>query len=175
DEDSCIICLQSITDQTVLRCAHDQFCFDCMIIWTKQSRKCPLCSQDVGAYLIHQIRAEHDFQKYYLPPLLAPLEIRPALQARVQANIRRRRPEAHWGRPQDMNTADNLERAIERRKWVYQQGFYAKHIASNTYTKFRPIPTPSQFASSEELISRATVFIRRELCVWPNLDVQFLT
>jgi hypothetical protein len=31
---SCIICLQRIVDRTVLQCAHDQFCFECAILWT---------------------------------------------------------------------------------------------------------------------------------------------
>lgn len=37
EEDCCIICLQSITDRTVLLCAHDQFCFHCCIQWTSKS------------------------------------------------------------------------------------------------------------------------------------------
>ncbi|KAG9050801.1 hypothetical protein FS837_002357 [Tulasnella sp. UAMH 9824] len=50
-----------------------------------------------------------------------------------------------------------------------------KHIASNPYTRFKPYPTPQQFAASQDLISRTTTFIRRELQVWTNLDVEFLT
>lgn len=83
DDNLCIICLQRITDRTVLTCAHDNFCFDCCIQWTSeslarrscengvfsnlkvhldQSRKCPLCSADIGTYVIHQVRSDHDYQ-----------------------------------------------------------------------------------------------------------------
>lgn len=50
-----------------------------------------------------------------------------------------------------------------------------QHHASNSYTNYRPYPTPAQINGSTELISRATSFIRRELCVWVNLDIPFLT
>ena len=45
-------------------------------------------------------------------------------------------------------------------------------MASNSYTKYRPYPSPAQFASSPDLISRTTSFLRRELQVWEGLDVE---
>ncbi|KAF5376455.1 hypothetical protein D9615_008609 [Tricholomella constricta] len=50
-----------------------------------------------------------------------------------------------------------------------------QHVASNSYTRYRPYPTPAQFTASPELISRTTTFLRRELQVWDDLDVEFLT
>ena len=47
-----------------------------------------------------------------------------------------------------------------------------KHVGSNSYTKYRPYPTPSQFAASPDLVSRTTTFLRRELRVWEGLDVE---
>lgn len=47
-----------------------------------------------------------------------------------------------------------------------------QHVASNFYTRYRPFPTPSQFATNPDLITRATIFIRRELHVWGCLDVE---
>jgi hypothetical protein len=47
-----------------------------------------------------------------------------------------------------------------------------QHVASNAYTRYRPYPTPAQFAASPDLISRTTMFLRRELQVWVNLDVE---
>lgn len=49
---------------------------------------------------------------------------------------------------------------------------YLQHVASNPYTRYRPFPTPTQFAASPDLIRRMTTFLRRELRVWPNLDVE---
>ena len=68
-----------------------------------------------------------------------------------------------------------MELAIKKRRWVYENDLYAKHVASNGYTRFRSYPTPAQFAASPDMISRVTMFLRRELQVWVNLDVEFLT
>ncbi|KAG9000551.1 hypothetical protein FRB90_011789, partial [Tulasnella sp. 427] len=95
------------------------------------------------------------------------------------ASSRRRRqaPQIRWGRTGSRNIQeqDDFDRAVERRKWVYRHRLYAKHIASNQYTRFKPYPTPQQFAASQDLVSRTTAFTRRELQVWTNLDVEFLT
>jgi hypothetical protein len=47
-----------------------------------------------------------------------------------------------------------------------------QHVASNPYTRYRPFPAPAQFAASPDLVRRMTTFLRRELRVWPNLDVE---
>lgn len=49
---------------------------------------------------------------------------------------------------------------------------FPQHVASNPYTRYRPFPTPAQFAASEDAIKRATVWLRRELRVWPNLEIE---
>jgi len=42
----CLICMELI-DQTKSRgkldCSHDQFCFDCILNWSKVTNQCPLC------------------------------------------------------------------------------------------------------------------------------------
>ncbi|KAJ7908857.1 hypothetical protein B0H13DRAFT_2495295 [Mycena leptocephala] len=161
DEDRCSICLQEVVDRTVVPgCAHE-FCFDCLLVWAGQSRRCPLCSQGIGAFLIHKIRSRYDYQKHYLNPLpTSPVPL-PLLPRRQTA-------------PLDAANA-TLERSVAKRRWIYEHDLYAKHVASNAYTRYRPYPTPAQFTASPELISRTTMFLRRELQVWVNLDVEFLT
>ncbi|RPD55246.1 hypothetical protein L226DRAFT_470621 [Lentinus tigrinus ALCF2SS1-7] len=178
DAEHCSICLQPYADRTMIPTCSHEFCFECLLIWTEQSRRCPLCSQDVGKYLMHHIRSKYDYQKHYLPPLRTSPQ--PESPAVIQANARQRvarRREILWGqrRRRELEEADELERAIEKRRWVYRHRLYAKHVASNPYTRYRPFPTPAQFAASQDSISRATVFIRRELRVWSELDVEFLT
>ncbi|KAH8111569.1 hypothetical protein DFH11DRAFT_1612355 [Phellopilus nigrolimitatus] len=175
DGDHCSICLQLFVDRTVIpECSHE-FCFDCILIWTGQSRRCPLCTRTIGPYLIHHIRSNFDYQKYHLPPLRSsPPPIQPL--RRFPRSSTTRRP-GHWGRRErrERDVADELERAIDKRRWIYHNHLYAKHVASNTFTRYRPFPTPAQFSASQDFIGRATVFIRRELRVWVNLDVEFLT
>ncbi|KAI0263551.1 hypothetical protein BC834DRAFT_924879 [Gloeopeniophorella convolvens] len=175
DEDHCAICLQSINDRTVVPTCSHEFCFECLMVWSEQSRRCPLCSQNIGDYLIHRIRSTYDYQKHFLPPLrTSPRPITRPAGARV-APAHRRRDRA-WG-PRDraaQDEADALDRAVSRRRWIYHHELYAKHVASNKHTRYRPYPSPAQFTASQDLISRMTVFLRRELLVWPNLDVEFL-
>ncbi|KAG1719560.1 uncharacterized protein EDB91DRAFT_1257568 [Suillus paluster] len=154
-DDHCVICLQPLVDRTVIPTCSHEFCFECISIWAEQSRKCPLCSQLIGEYIIHHIRSQFDYQKHYLPP---PRSSSPQLL-----------PDS------DRHDADELERAIAKRRWIYQNHLYAKHVASNSFTRYRPYPSPAQFAASLDMMSRATIFLRRELRVWPNLDVEFLT
>ncbi|OJA11636.1 hypothetical protein AZE42_04757 [Rhizopogon vesiculosus] len=176
DHDHCVICLQSLVDRTVIPTCSHEFCFECISLWAEQSQKCPLCSQLIGEYLIHHIRSQFDYQKHYLPPPRSKSpQLLPTGETRVSAARRARR--ARWGRRdrRDVDEADQLERAIAKRRWVYQNYLYAKHVASNSFTRYRPYPAPAQFAASPDMISRATIFLRRELRVWPNLDVEFLT
>ena len=100
---------------------------DALIIHTGQSRRCPLCSQDIGDHLIHRIRSTYDYQKYFLPPLrTSPRPLARSDGARIAAIHRRR--ERAWG-PRDraaQDEADALERAVSRRRWLYQHDLYAK-------------------------------------------------
>lgn len=58
-------------------------------------------------------------------------------------------------------------------RYVYRHGLYAKHIASNAYTRFRNV-APALFAQSPDLRKKITAFLRRELRVFPSVDVEFL-
>ncbi|KAM6499808.1 hypothetical protein JOM56_005316 [Amanita muscaria] len=184
EEGGCSICLQEISDQTILPTCSHEFCFECLLIWTKQSRRCPLCSREIGEYLIHNIRSKHDFSKHYLTPLRSsPLPQNPLISV-ANLNLRRvssrRRPaarerERERRQREELNEVDKLQQSIGKRRWVYRNGLYAKHVASNAFTRYKPYPSPAQFSMSPDLISRTTSFVRRELQIWPNLDIEFLT
>jgi Zinc finger, C3HC4 type (RING finger) len=145
-EEHCTICLQAFVDRTLVPTCSHEFCFDCLMIWcgtyplknihtaqlalisfVDQSRRCPLCSQDVGDHLIHRIRSTFDYQKHFLPPLrTSPRPLSRTGGTRI-APVRRRRTRV-WG-PRDhtaQDEADALERAVSRRRWIYQHDLYAK-------------------------------------------------
>lgn len=178
-EDHCSICLHQVIDRTIVPICSHEFCFECLIIWCHQSRRCPLCSQAIGDHVIHQIRSSYDYQKQYLPPLKTnspkPLQARSTAIDNRPARPPRR--ERRWGRAEETERRerDRMELSLAKRRWVYENDLYAKHVASNGYTRFRSYPTPTQFAASPDMISRVTMFLRRELQVWVNLDVEFLT
>ncbi|KAK7436196.1 hypothetical protein VKT23_019272 [Stygiomarasmius scandens] len=179
EENNCSICLQPMLDRTLVPGCSHEFCFDCLMIWSEQSRRCPLCVQNMGDFVIHNIRSRYDYQKYYLPPI-RPKSPQMLPMARAREPVRRRRipreiRERSRREREQREEADRLEHAIEKRKWIYRHNLYAKHVASNAFTRYRPYPTPSQFSANQDLISRTISFLRRELRVWPDLDVEFLT
>ena len=97
---------------------------------TGQSRKCPLCAQSLGDYVVHHVRSNNDYSKHYLPPL--PASPRP--QAREERGGARRaripRRDRIWGRRGTLSAqsdeADVLAQAIARRRWIYDHNLYAK-------------------------------------------------
>lgn len=111
---------------------------------SEQSRKCPLCARQIGEYLIHNIRSKYDYQKHYLTPLrTSPRPDMPLV--RVRATQRRIPRDVEWGRSarrereQERRAADELERAIERRRWVYRYKLYAKVHPTRSYIGPQPL------------------------------------
>ncbi|BGP68904.1 RING-type domain-containing protein [Rhodotorula toruloides] len=193
EEELCAICLSPIENRTVIfPCHHGQFCWQCIRAWTDQSRKCPLCLGPIE-HLIHNIRSSKDYQTHYLLPLHAIASTSSAADDLLPPRGTRRPAvnptlprHALYGRNRYSSEArlNNLdettwrereeERALERRRFIYREGLYAKHVASNRYTGFKPF-TPQTFASNPDLKARVIKFIRRELQVFPAVDVAFLT
>lgn len=150
-EDNCSICLQPILDRTLLPACSHEFCFECILVWSGQfssafflryhptltlkdtsfrpkkgqSRRCPLCTQPLGGHLIHHIRSKYDYQKHYLPALRTSPP--PGRLTQVTRRPPRPRVEREWGRHrQEREEADRLDRAIAKRRWIYQHHLYAK-------------------------------------------------
>ncbi|KAF9041721.1 hypothetical protein BDZ89DRAFT_1009489 [Hymenopellis radicata] len=159
--DDCPICLHPYTRITSVPLCSHRFCFDCILRWTDQSRKCPLCNQTIGDYLLCG-RTKHFLSR---APGLLPLR-----------SVQRRRPPSRttiWGpRSAVLSEQDRVQQAIERRRSIYQRNLYAKRVSSNVS---RPYPTPEQFSELPELVARTTAFLRRELRIWPHLDVEWLS
>ncbi|GAA5887374.1 hypothetical protein JCM6882_002510 [Rhodosporidiobolus microsporus] len=188
DEEHCAICLSPIENKTVVHpCHHGQFCWNCIRAWTDQSRKCPLCLGPIE-HLIHNIRSAKDYQIHHLLPLSAlasdgPLPPRGNRRSTINPTLPRH---ALYGRNRfssasRLNDIDETtwrereeERALERRKYIYKEGLYAKHVASNRYTGFKPF-TPQTFANNGDMKARVIKFVRRELQVFPTVDISFLT
>lgn len=144
DDEHCIICLQDITDRALLpACGHKYTCFQCIWAWitsgseVAKSRRCPLCNTPVGEYLIHNMRGEHDFERYWIPPPVAEAVALSGLarssrtfgrQTTSNPTRARFRRQVVWGkrRAGRFGENDELERAIEKRRHIYRNNLYAK-------------------------------------------------
>jgi len=125
DNSNCTICLQHIIDRTVIPICSHEFCFECIRLWSDQSKRCPLCSQALGGYLIHRIRSKYDYQKHHLLPLPLRTTPPPPLSSRARVRGQRQRRTHEWGRRDDTES-DRLDLAITKRRWIYRHHLYAK-------------------------------------------------
>ncbi|KAF5673019.1 RING finger domain-containing protein [Fusarium heterosporum] len=170
--DCCVICLESITEACeAVPCQHRNFDYLCLLSWLEQSPKCPLCKA-----VISQVRHALDGPviKTYTVPRSAPKAQTQQSDTRsyAPASIRRqlpprRRPYSHqsrYGTP-SLNPSDE----IARRRDVYRHNRYSKHVGSNRLSRYREL-TPAAFCADNELVSRARMWIRRELQVFSFLS-----
>lgn len=140
--------------------------------------QCPLCLGPIE-HLIHNIRSAKDYSTHYLLPLHTITGSNSASTSNPLPPARNsRRPpptstlprHALYGRARLLqNQTDSPswrereeEIALERRKYVYREGLYAKHVASNRYTGFKPF-TPQTFANNPDMKAKVIKFIRREV------------
>lgn len=114
-----------------------------------QSRRCPLCTQNIGEYVIHDIRSRFDYRKHHLAPLrsnspqlLLPPRTTAAIEARNAARRRRRDRERERRRHEELDERDKLELSIATRRWIYKHDLYAKVRTLKSRT-FRPFDSPS--------------------------------
>ena len=192
DEDHCTICLQAVVDRALIpECSHE-FCFECLMIWSgekssslqhilsqvsqylfnkhnnivEQSRRCPLCAQNMGEYLIHHIRSTYDYQKHFLPPLrTSPRPLSRIDGARIAPVVTHRRRERVWGlRDRSaQDEADALQRAVSWRRWIYRYDLYAKvsQLSNILYSLF--FKTGNRIPSSTSLRTNTRVTARTPL------------
>lgn len=85
------------------------------------------------------------------------------LRQRRNNDQRRRRDITHHATP-------TPGEAIERRRHIYRHQLYSLHVGSNRISGYKPTPTPEQFSTTPHLITRARLWIRRELQVFAFLS-----
>jgi hypothetical protein len=168
----CIICTDTITDPCEVRpCAHRHFDYLCVATWLFSDARCPVCRAAVDS-LVRDSTGEAltDFQ--------APtptLNLQPSSSSSSSSSHRyrpwprvplRRRPRSRcrsrYAAPEEPSAA------LRRRQEVYLHGRYSKHVGSNRLSRYREL-TPALFREDEQLVSRARMWIRRELQVFSFL------
>ncbi|KAF4954619.1 hypothetical protein FSARC_12059 [Fusarium sarcochroum] len=169
--DCCVICLESITEVCeAVPCQHRNFDYLCLLSWLEQSPKCPLCKA-----VISQVRHALDepVAKTYTVPKPIPeaqtqhSDTRPYAPSSIRRQLPpRRRPYPRRSRYEtpSLNPSDE----IARRRDVYRHNRYSKHVGSNRLSRYREL-NPSAFCTDNELVSRARMWIRRELQVFSFL------
>lgn len=181
EPDTCCICLETISERAVaVPCNHLIFDFICLASWVQEHPKCPLCNTVLTA-IEYDWRGPNDFKRYRLPaqgttPTASASHYNvPRWQSRqLRGNDRWRpyhRPQPSYNRP----TTSTDEAALSQRRHIYRHNLFSQHIGSNRHSRFRDF-TPSSFARSSDLQSRARTFLRRELGVFDfsNQTIEFM-
>ena len=60
DSGTCIICFNSYQNPTKIFCEHT-FCYECIMNWSKQSNKCPICRNNFNLEIIHNYNTRRSY------------------------------------------------------------------------------------------------------------------
>jgi hypothetical protein len=174
EEDCCVICMEAVSDKAVAQpCKHDNFDFVCLLSWLQERSACPLCKAEVKT--VHYQFADNGVYKTYeVPnvPQISNANPDPSIQNGFTYRVSRqphppRRGASRWrGTSRPLPTPDET---IQRRRHVYANQLYSLHVGSNRVSRFRDL-APELFNRDEELVSRARMFMRRELQVFRFLN-----
>lgn len=64
-EPNCAICLGKLENKSFTDSCFHQFCFTCLLEWSKVKAECPLCKQAFKS-IIHNVRSIEDYDQYYI-------------------------------------------------------------------------------------------------------------
>ncbi|KAI9713137.1 MAG: hypothetical protein M1820_001122 [Bogoriella megaspora] len=151
----CVICLGEVLDQCEAKpCRHDNFDFGCLATWLHQRATCPLCGSEV--HEVHYELSEHENpRKVYKVP-----------KSSGEPDNSNENTDEY--RPTQPQLPYEIE-AVQRRRSVYSRDLYSLHVGSNrrqpSDLAYREI-SPQLFREDPLLISRARMWIRRELRVF---------
>ncbi|QPC79812.1 hypothetical protein HYE68_010564 [Fusarium pseudograminearum] len=170
--DCCVICLESVTEVCeAIPCHHRNFDYICLLSWLEQSPKCPLCKAVVSQVrhaLDEPVAKTYTVSKPAPEPEKQPSDHRPYAPSSLRRQLPpRRRPYARRSRYETPSLSPSDE--IARRRDVYRHNRYSKHVGTNRLSRYREL-TPAVFCADSELVSRARMWIRRELQVFPFLN-----
>lgn len=116
---NCSICLGKLVNTSFTDSCLHQFCFTCLLQWSKIKKVCPLCKQTFKS-IIHNVRSEEDYDQYHVPRDLARREQLPNIAPQVPIDERLHRR---------TNPADY-------RRTIYTLGIWAT-VFSGVFGRFR--------------------------------------
>lgn len=161
----CVICLDTVSDACeLLPCGHDSFDYLCILNWLYDKPLCPLCKRDVAKV---QRGPPERRETTIIEPKPKPSSTRTYSHQPSFPRPRARAPRT----PRFMTQNDPAERVQTLRRDVYLFKRFSKHVGSNRLSLYREL-TPSLFCRDEHLVSRARMWIRRELQVFSFLSAE---
>ncbi|GAB0139130.1 hypothetical protein EsDP_00007345 [Epichloe bromicola] len=176
--DCCVICLDIVTEPCeALPCGHRNFDYICVSNWLFERPQCPLCKARV-VKVVHgpkdaPVTTFFDQKKAAATSSSTTAANSPPTRSfytadyarRARLNCPRSGPRRFWEQGRRAAVSD----VIANRRSVYRHQRYSKHVGSNRLSCYREL-TSHMFCTDTELVSRARMWIRRELRVFSFLS-----
>ncbi|XP_053982284.1 E3 ubiquitin-protein ligase Topors-like [Hylaeus anthracinus] len=186
---NCSICLGKLVNTSFTDSCLHQFCFTCLLQWSKIKTECPLCKQTFKS-IIHNVRSEEDYDQYHVPRELATLDINFELGHGVDVTGHRfhyrttvighhRRPHDIVLNPEQVARREQLpsiapqvsmEERIHRRmnpadyrRTIYRHGIWASALP-DVFGRFREC-SPDYYRREPRELTRLIPWLNRELQV----------
>ncbi|KFA51097.1 hypothetical protein S40293_04740 [Stachybotrys chartarum IBT 40293] len=167
--DCCVICLEAISESCEARpCGHRNFDYLCIASWLYETPRCPLCKAPV-LKLVHG-PADNIQTTLFNQESKQSNSTNRASDTGVP---RGRRHGFAARRPRPRHTfreATRPQNIASQRRDIYRRNLYSKHVGSNRMSRYREL-SPHMFCADSELVSRARMWIRRELQVFSFLNL----
>lgn len=174
--ESCVICLGDLAEQCEAQpCGHNNFDYLCLVTWLQVGTTCPLCKSEVCEIRYDLSEDGKQGKVYKLPgrsggPSKSNSEAREG-SSRSASLLYERRSSSYSGRL--AGAQPNDDESIRRRRFVYRHNLYSLHVGSNrrqpAESRYREL-SPQLFMTDPKLVSRARMWLRRELRVFEFLN-----
>lgn len=186
----CVICLGDVSEPCESRpCGHHNFDYLCLVTWLEQRPTCPLCKTAVAEVRYEFGPDRSEWKTYELPKKhenaaeagsQTPRVPISAVHRRLFGQQHLRAPRGRRARPspsssdQERWEEPSESEAVRRRRLVYRHRTYSLHVGSNRRqpegARYREL-SPQLFMADPALVSRARMWIRRELQVFEFLSL----
>ncbi|KAK0635340.1 hypothetical protein B0T17DRAFT_38616 [Bombardia bombarda] len=153
----CVICLDPLVSQCETQpCQHKDFDFFCLVTWLEVRATCPLCKSKISE-VRYDISEDGKQAKIFKVP------------ERQSSSSGDGGSDSHHS----IHARPYEDEVIRRRRLIYQHNLYSLHVGSNvrrrTASLYREL-SPQCFSTDPELVSRARIWLRRELRVFQFLN-----
>ena len=171
----CVICLDNISEPCEAQpCKHSDFDYLCLLSWVQEQPRCPLCKAGIREvrYDFDDLARQKSWKTFKVPEPKVEKVAASAVPRRPRPPRRNVPYYTAPGRRQDVELTppDIKDEAVLIRRGIYRDQLYSLHVGSNPVSQYRDL-TPRLFEQDPTLVSRARMWLRRELKVFGFLHM----
>ncbi|XP_012276851.1 E3 ubiquitin-protein ligase Topors isoform X2 [Orussus abietinus] len=178
---NCSICLGKLINTSFTDSCLHQFCFACLLQWSKIKAECPLCKQTFMS-IIHNVRSEEDYDLYDVPrELAATLDVNFDVGVNVDMGSRRFTYRTTMARNRRYHMeVDRADRAQREQLWRDEQnrrGTNSTDFRRNVYRMGNysiPLPDTGRYRECSVSYYRRYPNELTRLIPWLNRELQVL-